>query len=123
MYKTISGEVEISLEAVKIFVNEVFSETHKIVNDEDTNLRVIVPTTFEGSSVTYNYTDEAGFFLTDSKGVDVTSSAKVVCFDGDTNEKGNYLVQGIAYGTLTIAGKNAIETDDILRLVEIEQSL
>lgn len=114
---------EISLEAVKFFVDEVFNDTHKIVQDKETGLRAIIPTSSNITDIAYDFTDEEGFSLVDEKGNDITSLTKVICFTSDTNENGNYIVQGIINGTLTISGAPSFTEKEIQRLVDIENTL
>ena len=122
MNSTITGNTEVSLEAVVIFVNELANEQHKIIPNEVTGTRVIVPASSSLTEVFYDFSDEKGVILTDKEGTDVTAEAKVICFGDDTNN-GKYYVLGITNGTLSIAGKPRITAEDINRLVEIENSL
>lgn len=121
--KAIANGTEISLEAVKIYVSEITGEDMKIVSDASTGLRVIIPKSSSISTVVENYSEVKGFFITDNNDMNITSLGEVFTFSSDTTETGNYTVEGILNGTLTIAGRQGIATHEVVRLLEIENTL
>lgn len=121
--KAIASGTEISLEAVKIYVSEITGEDMKIVSDASTGLRVIIPKSSSISTVVENYSEVKGFFITDNNDMNITSLGEVFTFSSDTTETGNYTVEGILNGTLTIAGRQGIATHEVVRLLEIENTL
>lgn len=121
--KAIASGTEISLEAVKIYVSEITGEDMKIVSDASTGLRVIIPKSSSISTVVENYSEVKGFFITDTNDMNITSLGEVFTFSSDTTETGNYTVEGILNGTLTISGRQGIATHEVVRLLEIENTL
>lgn len=113
---------EISIEAVKIFVEELTKEKHKIIKDKRTTTRYIIPASLPVQVAVETFRNKI-FAVYDTNGRDITPFIRVTCFSSDVNEKGNYLVMGIFNGTLTITGFGYLQEPQVLRLLEIERSL
>lgn len=113
---------EVSLTAVKFYIERKTGVPHTILESKDKWLRIILPIRLGVDSFTEDAI-ENGFIIYDQDNRDVTEHVKVFCLNTETSFKGTYAVNAIKEGYLQIKGFPPLTDDDIQDMLDIQATL